>query len=242
MAADLYYLLTSLPPLGDLGSPAPMTPAGLLEHVADAPSPRERIGALFLGDDLLLREAVLAGEVEQASPAVLSPAQLRDEAPLPAFLTRPDSPASPRAAVDAIWEAYFRHVAAVAARQGSAFLAAWVEYEVSLRNALAAERAKALALEGEPYLVAADLAASRDDLAPVVSEWAAAANPLAALRALDAARWAWLVAHDGWFTFADDELVAYAAKLMLLHRWNRMEAARPDARIAGAGPARPTPT
>jgi len=227
MAGQNYYLLSALPALGNLGSAAPLTPAQLLGHVAGASGPCELIRTLLLGDDLLLREALLAGEVEDASPAVLTAAQLRDKQPLPAFLQHAEQSAGAIAA-DAVWASYFRHAADVARRRHSTFLASWVGFEVSLRNALASARAKALDLEPGPYLVAADLAGRQGRFDALVDEWAAAHHPLAALRVLDTARWAWLVEHDGWFSFADDELAAYAAKLMLLRRWNRLDAAGKD--------------
>jgi hypothetical protein len=54
------------------------------------------------------------------------------------------------------------------------------------------------------------------------------------MKVLDQARWRWLNDNDAWYSFADDELAAYAARLMLLHRWDRLdqpsdEAATPEA-------------
>ncbi|MGB2821431.1 MAG: hypothetical protein WBF17_10645, partial [Phycisphaerae bacterium] len=86
----------------------------------------------------------------------------------------------------------------------------------------------------EAHLVEPDLAAPQDEFTLVLGEWSAARDPLAGLRVLDAARWRWLIEHDAWFTFADDELAAYAAKLMLLHRWKRIAEAQPDAPAGAA--------
>ena len=116
----------------------------------------------------------------------------------------------------------------MARRHGSVFLADWVGYEVALRNALAAARAKRLGLDENDYLVATDLAATDEDFTTLLSEWTAASTPLAGLRVLIAARWAWLAEHDAWFSFSDDELAAYAAKLMLLHQWRRLAEAGKD--------------
>lgn len=234
MPGPNFYLLTSLPPLGGLGSEPPLRLEDFLDHLADAPKPRREAEALFLGEDLRQREAILAGEIDQAEPAVLTNAQLRGEQPLPAMLAIPEEgePAGAAVlAVDAVWAAYFRHVADLG--RSSAFLAEWVRYEVGLRNALAAARAKALELDAQRYLVAPDLALPEAEFAAVLSEWSAARTPLAGLQTLDAGRWGWLVEHDQWFSFADDELDAYAAKLMLLHRWKRIA----DAERAAPAPA-----
>jgi len=226
MAVGNYYLVTALPTLGDLGSPPPIAPADLVDHLRDADA-RGAVETVFLSDDLLQRDAYLAGEPQKTDPAVLSPAQVRDEEPLPVYLAveTEEPPGREAPAVDAVWARYFRHADAVARRQASPFLRDWVAYEVGLRNALATARAKSLDLEPETYLVAADLADPGADFSAVLSEWTGAENPLEGLRALDRARWQWLHEHDAYFTFADDELAAYAAKLLLLVRWHRLEQA-----------------
>jgi hypothetical protein len=225
MVAGNYYRVSALPTLGDLGTVPPLSPADLVEHVADGRRPRLLIEALLLFDDLVQREAYLAGEVRSVWPAVLAPGQVRSEQPLPDYLAAEEEPSALLVSADAVWAAYFRHAAATAERLGSPFLAEWVSHEVSLRNALVAARARALGLDPAHYLVEPDLGRSDEDFGPVISEWAQAPDPLAGLRVLDRARWTWLTEHDGWFTFADDELAAYAAKLILLIRWQRINTA-----------------
>jgi len=237
MAGENIYLLTALPSPGELGADPPMTPAEFLERVSVAPKPYAEARALFLGDDLRQREALLAGEVDEVQLTVLTAAQAKDEAPLPAYLAgETDEEAPAGLGVDAVWGAYFRHVAALGRR--SAFLAAWVRHEVGLRNALAAVRAKALGLDAARYLVEPQLGLEEDAFAATIAEWSAAATPLAGLRALDTARWRWLAEHDAWFTFADDELDVYAARLILLGRWKRIEQAEQGAAepAAASGP------
>ncbi len=221
---DHYYYLASLPALGELGSEPSMGFAELLEHLENDRQRHELVGSLFLLDDLLQREAFLAGELEEADPAVFSIQQVRNESPLPEFLvSAPEADDSSRlVAADRLWEAYFRYVAQVAQRLGSRFLAAWAGYEVALRNALVAARAKRLGLDAADYLLAADLAAAGDEVTTAVSEWTSAPTPLAGQQSLLRARWDWLTAHDAWFTFSNDELAVYAARLMLLHQWQRM--------------------
>jgi len=176
---------------------------------------------MVLSDDLLQREALLSGEISQVSPAVLTDAQMTDEEPLPACLAGQEARPG-RHAADAVWEAYFHYAAQTADHTHNNFLADWVGYEVALRNALATRRAEMLGLDPGDYIVAACLAEGETDFTETLNAWSAAANPLLATRVLDRARWAWLVEHDRWFSFADDELTAYAAKLMLIQRWRRI--------------------
>lgn len=223
MAGSNYYLVSALPTLGALGAAPPITPADLREHVSPSRRAVALVEAILLGDDLQQREAALAGEIEKPAPAVLTPGQILDEEPLPPFLAVEGDTGGHRLASDALWAAYFRHAAGVASVQASEFLTAWIGYEVALRNALVTARAKALGLEAAEYLVTPDLGAEGDDFAPLLLEWTAAATPLEGLKILDRGRWQWLADHEAWFTFADDELAVYAARLMLLVRWHRLE-------------------
>ena len=224
MPKNHYYLLTLLPAPGPLGSEPPLAMGDLLDRLDDDPRAAELVATIALGDDLLLREAVLGGEIpaDKAQPTVLTRGQLVEEQPLPPELAAPNSDSVRRAAADAIWEAYFRHAARVAQRLDSELLAAWVGYEVALRNELVAARARALGLEAGEYLVASDLADPHAEVSSALSQWSSSANPLEAQRALDRARYDWLTQTQPFFTFQDDELAAYAAKLQLLLRWQRI--------------------
>lgn len=226
MVGQNYYLITALPPLGELGSEPAMTQSQFLEHVGEESSARKSIESLFLSDDLLQRDSFLAGQIDQPRPAVLTDKQIRNEQPLPEDLLsaqeiEPQSQVGP----DQLWEAYFRHACDVAGQTHNEFLGEWVAYEVGLRNALAWRRAEKLGLEPVDYLLATDLG-SDEDFALVVNEWSAAPNPLAGAQVLDRARWNWIGQHDRWFSFADDELAGYAARLMLVVRWDRLSADR----------------
>ena len=228
MAPRHYYLVAALPAIGELGALPPWTAVELLGHVADSGGAAEVVAALLLGDDLLQRDALLAGEIGETRTAVLTREQAAGEAPLPDFLVAGEESEPVRHAGDGVWSAWFRHAAEVGRRRGSRFLQAWVGHEVALRNALAAARAKALGLDPADYLVAADLADAGLDFAEVIAEWTTAPDPLAGQRVLDQARWSWLKEHDAWFSFGGDELAVYAAKLMLIDRWHRVAAAAAD--------------
>lgn len=219
------YFITSLPALGDLGSVPPMGFAELWEWLADHRRVRLLAGALLLMDDLQQRESYLAGEVDYLEPTVLSLSQTLGRSPLPAYLVPEagDSAGSPRRnAADQLWETYFRYAAELAETRKSPFLAAWVGHEVALRNAVAAARAERLGLEPAAYLVAPELAQTDDDFGPLLAEWAAATSPLLGQQRLLRAKWGWIESHDPHFTFDDDELLVYTARLMLLKQWQRI--------------------
>ena len=224
MARRHYYLLAALPPLGELDSGPPLTGRELAQRVVDSAGPQELIETILLSDDIVQREALLSGEIQQTAPAVLRPGQMQDKEPLPDWATVPagEEQHARAIAADAVWAAYYRHAARIAGKTPSKFLALWVGFEVALRNALVAARAKALDLEVEDYLVEPELGQTDADLGGLLNEWSAAPNPLAALRVVDTGRWQWLDEHDASFTFTNDELAAYAARVMLLQRWRRL--------------------
>ena len=229
MTGGYYFLITALPSLGDIGSAPPMGLGELAEFLGQAEGLRLLVETITLGDDLVQREALLAGEISEASPAVLTTAQLRDEEPLPDYLGPPaDQDQAGRIPADALWAAYYHRSASVAAECKSPLLAMWVGFDVTLRNAFASARAKTLQLEPADYLVAPELSEEIDQFDPLINEWSSAPDPLAAMRVLDQARWRWLTDNDRWFSFDQDELVAYAAKLMLLNRWHRLATAQAD--------------
>jgi hypothetical protein len=221
-----YYLLTALPMLGELGDQPPIDGAGLLRELEPDDASYRLAETLLLGDDLLQRDAVLAGEIDEPVPAVLSAEQIRDELPLPPVLQaarQGNGLSARRIPGDALWEAYFHYAAQVAADAHSSFLADWVTWEVGLRNALVEARARELGLEPADYYVAPDLSDPIADYDAIARQWAQAPNPLAGQRLLDAARWAWLETNDRYFSFSDDELAAYAARLLLAVRWYRLQ-------------------
>jgi hypothetical protein len=226
LAGSNYFLLAALPPLGQPGSVPPISRCDLLDLIGDDDQVRQLARTVLLADDLVQRDAVLAGEIKDPHTVVLTPAQARDEAPLPSELTargEADTHGPAHAGVDRVWENFFRHAAAVAKERGSALLGEWVGYEVALRNALAETRAKALELDAAAYLVAPELGDNMSDFTLLLGEWSSAPNPLEGLKVLDRARWAWLATHDRYYSFSNDELVAYTLRLMLLQRWHRLE-------------------
>lgn len=243
MKLDCYYYITSLPSLGALGSVPPIGLAELRDHLGDDSERQALVGSLFLLDDLLQREAYLAGELQEVAPAVLSEKQVRDESPLPLYLVPRDSEDGDRSiatsdgetdpslkagggdqrrSADAMWEAYFRHVAWAARQFRCAFLAAWVRHEVTLRNALVSVRARRLGLDESDYRVAPDLSEDAEPPTDLLDDWETAATPLVGHQTLIRARWNWLAEHDAYFSFRNDELAAYALRLMLLHQWRRV--------------------
>lgn len=218
MVGHYYFILTSLPALPDFGEASPMGLREFRRLACEDASAAPLVDAVLMEQDLLLREAVLAGQIERAGGVVLANEQVAGDEPLPDFLT-PPADRQYRVAADAAWEAYYRYVCRSAAEHHSPFLREWAVFEVTLRNALAEERAGKLGLDVHNYLVADDLSGNVDSVADTVSEWAEAPDPLSAMKLLDRRRRQWLEEHSRYFSFAVDELLAYARGLVLVNRW-----------------------
>ncbi len=231
MAGRNYYLLSFLPGLDDLGSAPPMSPSEMLGCVGESDQTlKELLEILFLSDDIMQYQAVQAGEIEEPVTTVLTSMQINGQEPLPEWLLVESHES--RSTYDRGWENFFYFADRLARRSGSVFLQRWVAFEVSLRNALVEARAKALNLEATEYVIAADLTGDVD-LTAIINEWTAAANPMQGLRVLDEARWNWIAQNERYFSFDNDELLAWATRLMLLQRWHRL-GAKGQAAPAGA--------
>ena len=124
MAKD-YYILSMLPTIESLGAPAPMTPREFLALFEHEDPVRELIAAIFLSDDLLQRQAALAGgELNGFTPSVLSRSQLSGETDLPETLLPVSGDDAMRfvAPEDALWETYYQWLHTLATGSRSAFL------------------------------------------------------------------------------------------------------------------------
>jgi hypothetical protein len=223
-----FYILCVLPGLKTFESPPPISKQELLSVVTESGGPTEIVQLLFLNDDLLQREAFLAGEIDQdhMDPAVLSPEQLTGKEPLPDFLVtgheEKKESVDKRLVGDSIRRNYFHHISKIAKINRSQFLKAWVQFEVGLRNALTKVRAEALKLDPNSYLVAPELENPNLSFENILGDWMRIPNPLEAVEVLDRARWNQVTEHEQWFSFGNDEIAAYTTKLMILHRWRRI--------------------
>lgn len=225
MAERYYYLLSGLPQLGELGDAPPIDAGDLLSLLNGSEKPLRVVEAILLSDDLLQRDAFLSGETDSPETAVLTVEQAKDQAPLPEDL-QPGEEVPRKIVSDAAWDAYF-HYAANIGSCSCKLLSQWVSYEVTLRNQIARVRAQSLGLEVDSYTIAESLDDEHENFSALIEEWSAAMvkSPLAAQRVLDTARWEWLNDRDAYFSFEIDELVVYAAKLMLARRWFRLREA-----------------
>ena len=224
MAEKNYYIQSFLAELDTIESPVKISAGDFLDTLEPEAAVTQPVRIIFLSDDLLQRESFLAGQISEVSPTVLSAEALRGEEALPDFLLG-DATTARKVESDSIWESYFRHAASCAqSLPGREFLLRWVAFEVTLRNALVETRANVLGIEASDFIVADEFTDATIDVKQTVNEWLAAVaeNPIDAQKILDRARWDWISECGAYFSFRDDELVAYAAKLSIAGRWKRL--------------------
>lgn len=214
-----YYLLTSLPVLGEPGAAAPL-PASELRARAAQSNAAPLIDVILLAEDLKLRQSFLAGELSAVAPLVLSSDELTSERP-PALLGVDEQSGSSPSAEERVWEAYWRYAARIAHRRGSTLLGDWIGVEVALRNALAGARARSLDIEANAPQVAPELGRPEPMIEACIAAWSGAPDPLTALRLILRMRWDWVLREEPAYTFSPDEVAAYALKLTLLQDWRR---------------------
>ncbi len=230
--AKPYYILSMLPTIDALGAPAPVTPREFLDLFEPDDPLLAQVEALFLADDLLLRQSALAGrDCNSHTPAVLSRGQIAGEMdlPEPLIIERTDDAMRFIAPEDALWERYYEWLAELATSTRSKFLRDWTAFEVGLRNALAAHRAAALDLDVGGYLIAESLGDDAGEFTAILNDLQTGETPMDQKEILDLARWAWLHEHDEWFSFDDGEILAYAVRLLLTTRWERINDAADEA-------------
>jgi hypothetical protein len=221
------YILSALPALEPIGSTPAMSKREFFTMICSSRGPVNTVEVILLSDDLLQYEALLTKEIDskRIDLAVLELEKGDHEPVLPAYLL-PEEESQEKEhnhlAVDGLWSRYFHHAALVGKRSKSSFLKAWIGFEVGLRNALTSNRAQLLDLDPDMYLVCPELADTETDFSNILSAWHAASNPLTALEVLDKARWEWLEEHGKLYSFSADEIEVYAAKLILLHHWQRI--------------------
>jgi hypothetical protein len=120
---------------------------------------------------------------------------------------------------DALWRAYFTHLVELAEQHRSSLLRDWASFEITLRDALARQRAEALGLKADLRSsgVAVD---GGDNHASLLSTLAEASDPMERERLLDRARLSKLESISGIDPFSTDAALAYLAAILILDRWD----------------------
>lgn len=241
MAAGLYYLLSFLPPLPDIGDPPPITLEEVARLVRDLPG--REIRALF---EVIELESTLQAMVRRrlgleapggnASPSTDLGGEGRLPPALATFFSEEQAAVPEDAWLTHLWDAFYREIARLGAATGCDLLTTWSHWERSLRWQLAATRSKALAeagplpMEGAkavpcqgPAEMPADLALDGGyDHSALIHEACLAQDPLASERILDEGRARFLEQQAGRYSFRIEELIAYILKLRLLLRHARL--------------------
>ena len=90
----------------------------------------------------------------------------------------------------------------------------------AIKYVIGKDRSPKVVAKGRGFIAEKIVEAARKNGVPIQND----ANLANALEALDRARWDWVTEREAWYSFSDDEVAAYAAKIIILHRWRRITA------------------
>jgi len=188
------FALCYLPPLGELGTPPPVS---LVEVLSQADSERPLFEAIALEGDLAF--------YEDGNPAC-SPVVLENITALPEFLHAEDA--------DARYQRLMNYQIEISQRYGAPLLARRAAFEWELRRALIPQRTALLNRElvnpeRDIYLDDADL------IAECQTAFATAENAHQALQAINRCRYDFLSRYEK-FEFSLDQFVRYALMVLVL--------------------------
>ncbi|NLF25858.1 MAG: hypothetical protein GX589_09420 [Deltaproteobacteria bacterium] len=222
-----YYLLPSLPVIDGPTAVMPLSFADFFSQISENAFATSIVKILVLQDDLQKLPGVVTQEQSSHNFILLRDDQIEGLSFWKDFFAEPSPPNVEIQDGEGLLTAYFEAAASLARRTRCTFLKAWIGFEVALRNALGQARATALGHpeafhEGLPHLQ------GHHDFKPLMAEWLKAPTPLAGVELIELSRWRWLMKHDDWYKFSDQELIAYGAKLLALYRTQRLNGASAD--------------
>ncbi len=226
-----YRLLAMVPPLPEAPDAPPLPLEALIElYGADMDAADWGLAQTLLGFlDCRNVEARLQEHDVFDDRAPQSAEALEERTDLPEYLggfleAYESGSVSDEYPFDALWRAYFGELVEVSERAHSLFLKEWAGYEISLRDALARQRAEALGDKGDMRASGVQSEAAENHAA-LLSTLAEAANPMERERQLDAARLAKIESISGIDPFSTDAALSYLAATLILDRWDVGKAA-----------------
>jgi hypothetical protein len=221
VAVNLYYIMTMLPSLPNLGGTVDYPYAiekirnegkGHISYLADLLEVEALIG------DCGLRHYVL----EEKDFSATLPATLPESfaSTFNSYKTLPE------------WEwltevyiAWFELLMETGSKCGSSLLKKWAKWELNLRLALLRERFEGSDKQGSSEGVLSKMAKYEEpsEVANVATAYKAISEPFEAEKYLDETRINFLRSNSTQFTFALDELIAYMLELRILNRYSVLQ-------------------
>ena len=220
------YLLTTLPPLPEEpGSPLPISADELWDIVKlEEGDVSEFAEFLLTGLDIQNLEFMERGRDEAALKAVNPIEDLKERKNLPFWVEQEllavgdvDRPSR----FDRVWEAYFEQLFVFLEDRGTEALQEWFRWEIGLRNALVAHRAKKVGIAAEDYFVAADLGLKPIEYHSIFAEFKEIdtdGDPFAEDRFLASVMLQRLKAVSPGYAFDFTEIMGYVIKFVTLAR------------------------
>jgi hypothetical protein len=217
---DFGALLSALPALPeDAGEELPITLDQFWWRASmeGDPALTELVGAVLMMRGVINILMALEGK-EPSYFATLNRAEVQAPTFYPEFAqtVNVDGGASAEVA-DQLWERYFEYALGIADEYGCDLLSTALRWEIGFRNALAIRRASTLGLDAAKYTVVEDQGVPVEEFAPWLDGVNVAEDdPVAVERALAQLRLDRLNEVQPWASTAQDAVVEYALRLLVL--------------------------
>jgi len=220
------YLLTTLPPLPDEpGSPLPISAGDLWEIVKLEEGDVSEISEFLLASlDIRNLDFLERGKEGAIEEAITSADDLKGRKNLPHWMKQELSAIKDLDRTypfDRLWEAYFEQFMAFLEERGAEELQEWVRWEIGLRNALVAHRARKMGLPADAYTVAEDLGINPVEYHSIFTELKeieTGDDPFAEDRFIASVMLQRLAAATPEYAFDLNEIIGYVIKFIILAR------------------------
>lgn len=225
MASRLYYLLTYLPPLPELGAPVDVT--DLMKHIRDECSPELNLIADLLELEKTILQVSQKYYIENTSFIPELPEWLPEglRANITSFTEVPEAQW-----MNKVYSSWFKLICEVSSKTGSSLLKLWATWEWSLRFLLMKTRIhNSVFSTTEIEQQMAEIVNITDtnvvdgfNLDEVINKWQQESNPMLAEKILDKARIDFVKDKSVQYSFEIDELVAYMIELRVHSRYAQL--------------------
>ena len=220
------YLLTTLPPLPDEpGSPLPISAGDLWEIVKLEEGDVSEVAEFLLASlDIRNLEFLERGKEGAVEEAITPADDLKGRKNLPHWMKQELSAIKDLDRTypfDRLWEAYFEQFMAFLEERGAEELQEWVRWEIGLRNALVAHRARKMGLPADAYSVAEEIGINPVEYHSIFTELKeieTGDDPFAEDRFIASVMLRRLAAATPEYAFDFNEIIGYVIKFIILAR------------------------
>ena len=220
MSGENYNIISRLPVLPDFGAEPPLGFKECLDSFENENPKVAQLAKIYaINVDLPSSAPLMDGSMRPG--VVLVPGDFKDFTRIKRFFSKStvEKVEFPEDLdLEKSFELYFRLAELEGEESDSKLFSDWVIFEVSFRNFIAKARAKKLHIPEMPKKILRELV-QPFAFEKFESDFLNVSDPIKEIELSESLRYQWLLDNDAWFSFSDDELLAYCMKLLCLERY-----------------------